>query len=220
MNDKDFYRKLSVFGLPLFAVEETGDANSVLAQMVKSNDLRLWEGFAVVLANANQKGLFDYSAVGNSLKGSADKRNLRLLLLLSFALYQVSGLKFSWVPELKGLVKGEKEFKLFMHLLEKGKEFNLGGRNMSPERLKTVFTGYFQGQEEQLQNLSRSKDEFGLEYALSKLFSPKQKELFLKKFRGEVFTKTEKEYYSRSVKKKVLALANRDLYKMAQQLAK
>ena len=220
MNDKDFYKKLSVFGLPLFAVEEAGDVNSVLAQMVKSNDLRLWEGFAVVLADANQKDAFDYSAVSNSLRSSENKSNFRLLLLASLALYHSLGLKFSWVSKLKGLVQGEKDFKLFLAKLKKSEEFNLGGRKMSPERLKTVFTGYFQGQEEQLQNLSRSKDEFGLEYALSQLFSPKQKELFLKKFRGEVFTKTEKEYYSRSVKKKVLALANGDLHKMAQQLAK
>jgi hypothetical protein len=62
------------------------------------------------------------------------------------------------------------------------------------------------------------KEEFGLEYSLSQVFSPKQKELFLKKLKGEVLTKTEKEYFSRAVKKKVQALANADLHRLARKL--
>ncbi|MCU0600197.1 MAG: hypothetical protein MUE70_13195 [Desulfobacterales bacterium] len=61
-------------------------------------------------------------------------------------------------------------------------------------------------------------EEISLEYALSQLFSPKQKELFKKKLSGELFTKTEREYYSRRVKKKVSALANPELHRFAQKL--
>ena len=57
-----------------------------------------------------------------------------------------------------------------------------------------------------------------LEYALSQVFSPKQKELFKKRLEGLPLTKTEKEYYSRTVKKKVVALANPELHRMAQRL--
>jgi hypothetical protein len=53
---------------------------------------------------------------------------------------------------------------------------------------------------------------------MSQVFSPKQKELFFKKLKGEKLTKTEKEYYSRAVKKKVLALANDELHRMARQM--
>jgi hypothetical protein len=49
-------------------------------------------------------------------------------------------------------------------------------------------------------------------------FSPKQKELFQKKLKGELLTKTEKEYFSRTVKKKVAALANPELHRLAQKL--
>ena len=56
--------------------------------------------------------------------------------------------------------------------------------------------------------------------ALSQLFSPKQKELFKKKLNGEPLNKTEREYYSRAVKKKVSALANPDLHRLAQKLMK
>jgi hypothetical protein len=57
-----------------------------------------------------------------------------------------------------------------------------------------------------------------LEYALSQVFSPKQKELFRKKLDGLPLSKTEKEYYSRTVKKKVVALANAELHRLAQKL--
>ena len=45
------------------------------------------------------------------------------------------------------------------------------------------------------------QDEFELEFALSQIFSKKQKELFLKKLKSGKLTKTEREYYSRSVRK-------------------
>jgi hypothetical protein len=52
------------------------------------------------------------------------------------------------------------------------------------------------------------------------LFPPKQKELVLKKLKGEEMTKTEQEYYSRVVKKKLEALADADLRKIAVTLTK
>ena len=64
----------------------------------------------------------------------------------------------------------------------------------------------------------RRKDKhegFSLEFALSQVFSPKQKELFKKKLEGDLLTKTEQEYYSRTVKKKVVALANSELHSLA-----
>ena len=57
-----------------------------------------------------------------------------------------------------------------------------------------------------------------MEYALSQLFSPKQKELFKKKLEGTPLTKTEQEYYSRTVKKKVIALANPELHHLSRKL--
>ena len=45
-----------------------------------------------------------------------------------------------------------------------------------------------------------------------------QKELFKKRLEGLPLTKTEQEYYSRSVKKKVVALANAELHGLARKL--
>ncbi len=55
---------------------------------------------------------------------------------------------------------------------------------------------------------------------LGTLFSPKQKELVFKRLNGESFTKTEKEYYSRVVKKKLLALTNSEVREIAVMLVK
>jgi len=56
--------------------------------------------------------------------------------------------------------------------------------------------------------------------ALSTLFPPTQKELVLKKLNGEPLTKTEQEHYSRIVKKKLEALANSEIRKIASSLTK
>jgi len=55
-------------------------------------------------------------------------------------------------------------------------------------------------------------------YQKSQIFSPKQKELFKKKLEGDLLSKTEQEYYSRTVKKKVVALANSELHALSQKL--
>ena len=57
-----------------------------------------------------------------------------------------------------------------------------------------------------------------LDRHMDEIFSAKQKELFLKKINGKKLTKTEKEYFSRVVKKKVLAMANPDLHHMSKKL--
>ena len=74
---------------------------------------------------------------------------------------------------------------------------------MSVQRLKTTFSNYFWKNQSGLNELLLVKEELGVEYALSQVFSPKQKELFLKKLKSEKLTKTEKEYFSRSVKRRL-----------------
>ena len=89
---------------------------------------------------------------------------------------------------------------------------------ISAERVINSFKNYFKRSEINLKEIAELQDEFELEYAMSQIFSMKQKEIFLKKVKGEKLTKTEREYYSRSIKKKVLALANPDLHRLASKL--
>jgi hypothetical protein len=53
---------------------------------------------------------------------------------------------------------------------------------------------------------------------LERLFSPRQKDLIFQKLRGETFTKTEREYYSRVVRKKLEALSNSEVRQIAETL--
>jgi len=90
--------------------------------------------------------------------------------------------------------------------------------NKSSERVVNSFKNYFKRADIDLKEVAEIQDEFELEYAMSQIFSKKQKEIFLKKLTGDKLTKTEREYYSRSIKKKVAALANPDHHKLASKL--
>ena len=57
-----------------------------------------------------------------------------------------------------------------------------------------------------------------LDIYLNRLFSPKQKELILKRRDGKAFTKTEREYFSRTVRKKLQAVADEELAALARKL--
>ena len=78
---------------------------------------------------------------------------------------------------------------------------------------------YFTLEANETKTMLDRSDELSLEFSLSQVFSPKQKELFKKKLKGASLTKTEKEYFSRSVKKTVMALSNPELHRLAQKVA-
>lgn len=220
MKNKNLLKRLSKLGFSLFETEEAQDANATLAQVVKSKDLRLWEGFPVVLTNSAEKGLFDYEMVKSYLKTSFEKSALTSLMLMSLALYKFLNLKFSWADKLyKSLpVKEKKQLNNLLKKLKKNEEFEVAGRVMSSQRLKSTFNNYFSQARTRLNDLLSMKEEASLEYSLSQVFSPKQKELFLKKLKREKLTKTEREYFSRVVKKKLLALSNTELHRLSQRL--
>lgn len=220
MRNDSLLRRVAALGLPLLDVEEKQDVNLTLAEMVKSKELRLWEGFPVVLANSSEKGLFNYEKVNRYLKETAAKVHLVSLIVMSLAVYKFFNLKFFWADRLYKALPGDKkkEFAEFSRRLNNDVELKVAGRVMSSLRLKSVFHNYFSQTKEKLDELLAVKDELNLEYALSWVFSPKQKELFLKRLKREKLTKTEKEYFSRVVKKKVLALANPELHHLSQKL--
>lgn len=220
MTNKNLFKRLSKLGFPLFETEEAQDVNATLADVVKSKDLRLWEGFPVVLGNSAEKGMFNYDTVKRYVKKPADKSYLVSLMLMSLALYKVLNLKFSWADKFYKSLSADrkKEFSSFLKKLKKDENLVVGHYVVSSQKLKSTFNNYFSQAQLKLSNLLSIKEEFGLEYSLSQVFSPKQKELFLKKLKREKLTKTEREYFSRVVKKKVLALANLELHRLSQKL--
>ncbi|MCX5715483.1 MAG: hypothetical protein NTV07_01205 [Candidatus Omnitrophica bacterium] len=218
MVSKDLARKLNLLGFPLFEAKSDEDLNKTLAEVVESRDPRLLEAFPVLLANGLKNGTFEYKTAAAYLKNRTDRDDFSSLLVMSAALYKVMGLKFSWAEEFyKSLPPGKnREYNSLLSRLKAGGNFKVGRYTMSGERLKSAFANYFNPPQSGLDGLLALKTEYGLEYALSQVFSPKQKELFLKKLKGEKLSKTEKEYFSRTVKKKVSALANAELHSLAQ----
>lgn len=220
MKNDSLLKRVSALGVPFFEVDDDQNANVTLVDMAKSKDLRLWEGFPVALANSAERGLFDLDRTARYLKKSFDRQYFTSLMLLSFALYKFFNLKFSWADKLnKSLsAKQKKESNSFLNSFNHSADLEVAGRKMSVQRVKNAFNNYYAQSQARLKEVSAAQDELGLEYALSQVFSPKQKELFLKKLKRNKFTKTENEYFSRTVKKKVQALANPELHRLSQKL--
>ena len=211
---------LSRLGFPLLETD-AGDVNKTLADVVKSDNARYWEGFPVLLVNANKTGDFNVKEVEAFFSNDADRRKWRNLQVMSLVLYRVTKKRFNFADQLKKDLSSEesKTFnKLRIVMMNLNADFKLENKVFNVSRLKTLFDNYMQEESLKVQKTQAKHDEFSLEYSLSQFFSPKQKELFKKKLNGEPFSKTEREYYSRAVKKKVSALANPELHRLAQRL--
>lgn len=219
MTNPELMQSLAKLGLPLFEPSRDVDANAILAEVVKSHDARLWEAFPVVLANAAERYQFSLEQV-EALLPDGEKDNFRKLFVLSSCLYSFYHLSFSWLNRFRrGLPYEDRQLIApWRHLLDKNSPLTVDDMEIDPERLKRSFKLYFEQNAEQTRRNKERFEEFSLAYSLSQVFSPKQVELFKKKLEGLPLTKTEQEYYSRSVKKKVVALANSELHGLARKL--
>jgi len=215
MEHKELLKAVQAMGFPLLEPEEY-DLHHVLGAVVKSQNVRLWEGFPVLLRNACAHGGFNVQKVVQGLTDK-EKNNFFNLLYLSHAVFRYYAL--SEEPELAvpGLQEDVSDKVLSWYgSLERDESVVLGGVELSLKRMQRLFQDYYLSvkAEEDKKQLA-AKEELTLEYAMSQVLSPKQKELFRKKLNGDPFTKTEREYFSRVVRKKVLALANDELHRLA-----
>jgi len=220
MNDSKLLTSLAKLGFPMFEPSEKLDVNETLAEVVKSQDARLWEGFPVLLANAAEDYQFHPDQVKQQLKKKEQKDHFHRLMLLAGSLFSLYHLSFPWWSRLhKGLAGKDKAWvKTWKNDLADNKAVKFNDVELDPERLKGLFELYFEKKAEKDRRRKAKYEEFSLEFALSQVFSPKQKELFRKKLEGLPLTKTEQEYYSRRVKKKVVALANAELHSLSKKL--
>lgn len=218
--NNDLVKRMGSLGFRMLEAARSSDANLTLADAVKSRDIRMWEGFPVVFANSMSKGLFDHRKAAGYLKNQEDRKCFNSLLAMSLALFEACDMKLPWTGRVFSALNTstKKECSAFRDLLKNGRVLKIGNKEMAPERLMTTLRNYLAQTTLNLSELLSEKEEFGLEYSLSQVFSAKQKELFLKKLKGEKFNKTESEYFSRVVKKKVLALANTQLHRLARNL--
>ena len=217
---------MSKFGYTLVSPEmnknKKNGALELLEELVDSEDPRLVEGFPVVLANCAHRGLdLDFrDLLSRYMANSRKQQDLELLLLVSSDLLTQQGL--NQPGNLESLTKTLKT--KYGDLLSND-VVTLGNKVLlSTERLRNTLKRYTTELAALKTTRKREKDRqrrsFQLNYYLSTLFAPKQKELVLKKYRGEPLNKTEQEYFSRKVKKKLEAITNKDVMKVAKALTK
>ncbi len=220
MVENKLMEDLNRLGFPLMEVVSDFDVNETLADVVRSQDTRLWEGFPVLVANAAQDYSFDLNQVLHKLSNKADRKNLHVLMLVSLTMYKYHHLSFYWAKQFEQSLseKDLEQLKSMRNALYHDQSLGFEQMSLDSVRLKEMFKRYFEQNVVKTKQLRETHDELSLEYSLSQVFSPKQKELFKKKLDGLPLTKTEREYYSRTVRKKVSALANPELHRLAQKL--
>ena len=189
----------------------------LLDELAESEDPRLVEGFPVVLANCAQRDLkLNFRTLLSRHKSDSRKQQAleKLLLLSSTLLAQQSLDKPENLESLSKSLKAKHGDLLANDVVELGNKVSL-----STERLRNTLTLYAADLSTSKSTRDRSKNRqrrsFQLNYYLSTLFAPKQKELVLKKYHGESLNKTEQEYFSRKVKKKLEAMTNKEVMKVA-----
>jgi hypothetical protein len=194
----------------------------VLEGLSGSEDSRLIEAFPVVLANSFHRGIrLDINdLLSRHDQGAQERTDMEKLILASLDLLAEEGLE---QPDgLDGIVDSLRL--KYGNLLEQ-ESLEMGrNRSVSTERLRNTLKRYAADLERSESALEREKNNqlraFRMNLHLSALLSSKQKELVLKKLKGDPLSKTEREYYSRVVKKKLEALANSELHKIAATLIK
>jgi hypothetical protein len=226
MNREELITTLAELGYRLLTPEKQKVSNKkvldVLDELSGSEDFRLIEAFPLVLANCANRGIkLDIRGLLSRYKRNSQRRaNLEKLILASSDLLALEGLD---QPEgLDGAIDPLRQ--KYGNLL-KEEILSLGRHgSLSTDRLRNALRRYATDLDKS--ESAREKDKmsqlrsFQLNLHLSTIFPPKQKELVLKKLKGEPLSKTEKEYFSRVVKKKLEALTNSELRKAATTLAK
>jgi hypothetical protein len=197
-------------------------ALALLRELAGSTEPRLVEGFPYVLASCAQRGI--KLNRNKLLPGDAHdipvQRDLEKLVLLSADLLESEGLDTpDGFDETLDILKSK-----YGNLLDSDAVMLESGVSLSVERLRNTLRRYaadfVRSETTRQRGRNKQKRTFELHLHLSTLFSPKQKELVLKKLHGERLTKTEQEYYSRVVKKKLEALADAEVRKVALTLTK
>jgi len=216
MKKSDLIDSLAGLGFPLMIPEKKKspeDISRILKELAMSDDVRLIEGFPVVLAYCICNGFeLDMNLL---ISGTPELlENLEKLIWISAELLKKKDIELPEGLQAAVLKIKDKYDDLFSHeviLLNHG-------IHLSSERLHTIFLRYSEdlGKNGYLkQEQEKQHEAFKLHLFLSRLFSPKQKEIILKKYKGEPLNKTEQEYYSRKIKKKLEAVCNKEVRKIA-----
>lgn len=190
----------------------------ILDALASSDDTEVVARFPAVLAICARRGLAlnSQALFSRYWETSPKRQNLEKLLLISAAIFNRQELR---AP--KNLDKIAASLKPKYGDFPPGGEFQLSsGMCVSINDLQKTLETYTRSQSKSLASRTKkpaSKVDSLVVY-LDRIFSPKQKELVFKKRDGLTLTKTEREYYSRIVRKKLEAIASEDVVELARKL--
>ena len=195
-------------------------ARVILDALAGADDPSLVARFPAVLAICARKGieLNNQDLFSRYWESSPKRQNLEKLLLISAWL-----LKRENIEAPKNLDKITDSFKRKYTDLFSGEICRLSNgiqistKNMH-QTLKAYASNYNTITSRRAETLQPESAK--LHTYLDRLFSPKQKDLVFKKLNQESLTKTEREYYSRIVRKKLDAIANDEIRQIAETLTK
>jgi len=190
----------------------------ILDALATSDDAAMVARFPAVLAICARRGLgLNSQALFSRYWETSPKRqNLEKLMLVSSTLFALEGLT---PPKNLDKIAASLSPK-YGDFLASG-EFQLSnGMCISVRNLQTTLKNFTANHftPSRIQSRAVPVTSGNLNMLLDRLFSPKQKELVFKKLDGKMFTKTEREYYSRTVRKKLEAIANDDVAMLAKKL--
>jgi hypothetical protein len=204
-------------------------ATVILDALAGSNDPALVMQFPAVLSICARNGiaLNSHALFSKYWESSPKKQNLEKLLLISAELFDLEGIEAPKnLKKIASSLKTKYGGLLSVKMLSLSSGISISTRDIQnalrnyTAKIRQAVAGFKQDRSERqpaVNVLYRSAD---LHIHLDRLFSPKQKDLVFKKLNSEPFTKTEREYYSRVVRKKLEAIANSKLSQIAARLTK
>lgn len=204
-------------------------ATIILDALASSNDQALVIRFPAVLSICARNGvaLNSHALFSKYWESSPKKQNLEKLLLISAELFDLEGIEAPKnLKKIASSLKAKYGTLLSAKMLPLSSGISISMRDIQntlrdyTAKTKDAMTAFKQGKLEQEPTrdiLNRSAD---LQVHLRRLFSSKQKDLVFKKLNRKPFTKTEREYYSRVVRKKLASIVNSEVSYIANRLIK
>jgi len=224
--DKDvLLEQLAAHGYPVMKPVTQSDPETVLEGLLRQQEGRLLEGFAVVLLNAlREKATLRWELQRwNPEKelGVTTLRRLTGLLAVSYLLFRLFGLERELQARVRKLLSkckdGEETLRNLEPQFATSASLAMNGFRLSTDRLKSTFRTYAVGTPERREDREKTHA-LELELLLSELFTPRQKELLRKRAERAEMTKTEKAYFYRTVSKRLKTLANEEVHALARRL--
>ena len=204
-----------------------GQATVILDALASSNDPALIIRFPVVLSICARNGvaLNSHALFSKYWESSPKKQNLEKLLLLTDELFDLEGIAAPHnLKKIVSPLKPKYGTLLSARLLSLSSGLSISIRTVQntlrdyTAKIKNAMPAQKPETTDYEPKTIKPQRSADLDTSLDRLFSPKQKDLVFKKLNSEAFTKTEREYYSRVVRKKLLSIAGVQVNRIAVKL--